>query len=124
MKLHEIPRISSSTIISSIFSRQILRPTVIFQKGSNRVQDISKHVNPSKIGSRKFSRIQYFLLIYIKESNKNIYDLSTTSNAIGYKLNSVKVAFGSNNTASTVNLTRFYGYLFKQYMDCSWGLKK
>ena len=40
---------------------------------SIRVQDISKHVNPSKIGSRKFSRIQYFLLMYIEESKNGIH---------------------------------------------------
>ena len=41
-----------------------------FKKWSNRVQDISKHVNPSKIGYRKFSRIHYFLLMHIEESKK------------------------------------------------------
>ena len=30
----------------------------------------SKHVNPSKTGSLKFSQIQYFLLMCIEESNK------------------------------------------------------
>ena len=41
-------------------------------KWSNRVQDIPKHVNPSKTGCRKFSRLQYFLLMYIEESEIEI----------------------------------------------------
>ena len=44
------------------------RQADIVWKWSNHVQDISKHGNPSKTLSRKFSRIQYFLLMYIEES--------------------------------------------------------
>ena len=36
----------------------------------NRVQDISKHINPTKTRGRKFSRIQYFLFMHIEESKK------------------------------------------------------
>ena len=39
------------------------------KKWSNRVQNISKHVNPSNIGFRKCSPIQYFLLMHVEESN-------------------------------------------------------
>ena len=35
--------------------------TGVFQKKSNRVQDIPKRVNPSITGNRKFARNQYFL---------------------------------------------------------------
>ena len=42
--------------------RQIRRQTDIFQKLTNHVQGILKRVTPSKTGSRKFSRNQYFLL--------------------------------------------------------------
>ena len=73
VKLHEIPHICSSTIISSMFLRQTLSPTIIFQKRSNRVQDISEWVILSKTGRRKFSRIQYFLRIYIEESKKGTW---------------------------------------------------
>ena len=31
---------------------------------------ISKHVNPLKTGSPKFSQIQHFLLMYVEESKK------------------------------------------------------
>ena len=43
------------------------RRTDIFQKQSNRVQDIPKRVNPSKTGNRKFARNQYFLLLTQKK---------------------------------------------------------
>ena len=43
------------------------RQTDIFQKQSNRVQDILKRVNPSKTGNRKFARNQYFLLLTEKK---------------------------------------------------------
>ena len=43
--------------------RRTDRHTDIFQKESNRVQDIPKRVNTSKTGNRKFARNQYFLLL-------------------------------------------------------------
>ena len=41
------------------------------KKWSNRVQHIPKHVNPLEISCRKFSRILYFLLIYLGENKNN-----------------------------------------------------
>ena len=38
------------------------------QKLLGRIQDISKHVNPSNTRCRKFSQAQYFLLMYLEES--------------------------------------------------------
>ena len=45
--------------------------TDIFLKWSNRVKDISKHINLSKIRGRKFSRIEYILHMNIEEINKS-----------------------------------------------------
>ena len=45
-------------------------PTEIFKKWSNFVQDISKYVNSSKTGYRKFSGIWYLLLMIIDKSKK------------------------------------------------------
>ena len=44
--------------------------TDIFQNWTNHVQDVSKHENPSKNGSRNLSQMQYFLLLYVEESKK------------------------------------------------------
>ena len=46
--------------------------TQIFQKQSNRVQDIPKRVNSSKTGNRKFAQKQYFLLLIQKKVKKCI----------------------------------------------------
>ena len=42
----------------------------IFQKQSNRIQDIPKRVNPSKTGNQKFSKNQYFFSTYTEERKK------------------------------------------------------
>ena len=77
IKFHEILCISSRATLATKFlshthtSTHTDRQTDIFQKWSKRVQGVPKRVNPSKAGSRKFLRNQYFLLIYIEESNKD-----------------------------------------------------
>ena len=53
------------------YYEEFLKEVTVFSKWSNRVQDISKHVNPSKNGCRKFWRIQYFLTMYIEENKNN-----------------------------------------------------
>ena len=79
IKFYEILSISSGATLGPKFlshthtegatqaDTQAHRLTDIFQKQSNRVQDIIKRVNPSKSGSQKFSRIQYFLLFIQKK---------------------------------------------------------
>ena len=75
IKFHDIPCISSWAKLAEKFlsptHRHTDKQTGIFQKQSNRVQDIPKRVNPPKSGNRKFARNQYFLLlIKMKVTNK------------------------------------------------------
>ena len=65
-------RTSLATNFLSYTHRHIDAQTDIFQKQSNRVEDIPKRVNPSKTGNRKFARNQYSIQpsIYIEESKK------------------------------------------------------
>ena len=78
IKFHEILCISSRDTLATKFLSHTYRhththrQTDIFQKWSKRVQDVSKRVNPSKTGSRKFLRKQYVLLIYMEESKNEV----------------------------------------------------
>ena len=61
---------------------QTHRQTNIFQKQSNRVQDIPKRVNPSKTGNRQVARNQYFLLLTQKKviiNTKDLFEISIFS---------------------------------------------
>ena len=61
---------SHVTLVPKFFSRTH-KQTHIYYKWSNRVQDILKRVNPSKTGSPKFARNQYFLLFIQRKEKRS-----------------------------------------------------
>ena len=54
-------------VLEPYLLQNFYRQTDIFQKWSNRVQDIPKRVNPPKTGNWIFAQNQYFLLFILKK---------------------------------------------------------
>ena len=59
--------IISTSFCSRAFTKlvSLIQTDIVLTELSNRVRDIPKYVNPSKIGSRKFLRVYYLLSFYI-----------------------------------------------------------
>ena len=78
VKFHQFSSISSSDTVTAKFWRHAYRQTgTHFLKTVKSCSGHLKHVNPPKSECRKFSRIQYFLLMYIEENKKcNFYGVA------------------------------------------------